>query len=77
MADVVIPAPDGALNAYLAASYGAKDVTLRGAAGRLERALTALGVDHDVKEYPDAGHAFLNKNSALATSTGMAISTCS
>ncbi len=23
-------------------------------------ALEALGVDHDVKEYPDAGHAFLN-----------------
>ena len=33
---------------------------LRGAAARLERALTAVGVDHDVKEYPDAGHAFLN-----------------
>ena len=41
-------------------SYGAKDRTLRGAAGRLERALTAVGVDHDVKEYPEAGHAFLN-----------------
>ena len=23
-------------------------------------ALTAVGVDHDVKEYPEAGHAFLN-----------------
>ena len=22
--------------------------------------LTALGVDHEVKEYPDAGHAFFN-----------------
>ena len=41
-------------------SYGAKDPTLRGAAQRLEKALTAVGVDHDVKEYPDAGHAFLN-----------------
>jgi carboxymethylenebutenolidase len=30
-------------------SYGAKDWLLRGAAGRLERALTAVGVDHDVK----------------------------
>jgi carboxymethylenebutenolidase len=38
-------------------SYGAKDWTLRGAA---ERALTANGVEHDVKEYPGAGHAFLN-----------------
>jgi carboxymethylenebutenolidase len=41
-------------------SYGGKDLTLRGAATRLERALTAAGVDHDVKEYPDAGHGFLN-----------------
>lgn len=41
-------------------SYGAKDRTLRGAASRLERALTAARVDHDVKEYPEAGHAFLN-----------------
>ena len=41
-------------------SFGAKDRTLRGAAERLEAALTGLGVDHDVKEYPDAGHSFLN-----------------
>jgi len=41
-------------------SYGGKDRTLRGAADRLERALTSNGVDHDVKEYPDAGHSFLN-----------------
>ena len=41
-------------------SYGAKDRTLRGAAARLEQVLTTNGVDHDVKEYPDAGHSFLN-----------------
>jgi len=41
-------------------SYGAKDWTLRGAADRLDRALTANGVEHDVKEYPGAGHMFLN-----------------
>jgi carboxymethylenebutenolidase len=41
-------------------SFGAKDRTLRGAAGRLERALSLVGVDHDVKEYPEAGHSFLN-----------------
>jgi carboxymethylenebutenolidase len=46
-------------------SYGAKDRTLRGAAGRLERALTAVGVDHDVKEYPGAGHAFLNDHESV------------
>jgi carboxymethylenebutenolidase len=41
-------------------SYGGKDRSLRGAADRLERALTAVGVEHDVKEYPEAGHSFLN-----------------
>jgi carboxymethylenebutenolidase len=41
-------------------SYGALDRTLPGAAARLERALGALGIDHDVAEYPAAGHSFLN-----------------
>jgi carboxymethylenebutenolidase len=41
-------------------SYGGRDGGLRGAAGRLEQALTHNGVPHDVKEYPDAGHGFLN-----------------
>ena len=44
----------------IVASYGAKDWGNRGNAARLERALTAVGVPHDVKEYPDAGHAFMN-----------------
>jgi carboxymethylenebutenolidase len=41
-------------------SYGAKDRGNRGTAAKLDRALEAVGVDHDVKEYPDAGRAFLN-----------------
>jgi carboxymethylenebutenolidase len=41
-------------------SYGARDLSLRGAAGTLTTALLAAGVEHDVKEYPDAGHSFLN-----------------
>jgi carboxymethylenebutenolidase len=43
-------------------SYGGKDHSPMGrsAAGRLERTLTVLGVDHDVKVYPDAGHGFMN-----------------
>ncbi len=45
------------------ASYGRRDVALRGAAARLETALTSLGVEHDVREYPDAGHSFLNRHS--------------
>jgi carboxymethylenebutenolidase len=41
-------------------SYGGKDRGTRGTVERLERALTAAGIDHDIKEYPDAGHSFLN-----------------
>lgn len=43
-------------------SYGGKDRSPmgRGAAHRLERTLTTLGIDHDVRIYPDAGHGFLN-----------------
>lgn len=44
------------------ASYGAKDRALKGAAGRLERALVANDVEHDVKEYAEAGHAFMTRH---------------
>jgi carboxymethylenebutenolidase len=44
----------------IVASYGGKDVTLRGAARKLAGTLDDLGVVHDVKEYPTAGHSFLN-----------------
>jgi carboxymethylenebutenolidase len=46
-------------------SYGAKDRWTRGVADQLERVLTAVGVAHDVKEYPDAGHSFLNDHHNL------------
>lgn len=48
----------------IVASYGRKDPTLKGAARRLEQSLAAVGVDHDVKEYPDAAHGFLNDHKA-------------
>ena len=41
-------------------SLATRDRANRGTAGRVDRALEALGVDHDVKEYPGAGHSFLN-----------------
>jgi carboxymethylenebutenolidase len=41
-------------------SYGAKDRANRGTTEKLDRVLATLGVEHDVKEYADAGHAFLN-----------------
>lgn len=41
-------------------SYGGRDRGLRGAAGKLDAALTRAGVVHDVEEYPSASHSFLN-----------------
>ena len=41
-------------------SYGGRDRMLRGAAARLEQALATAGVKHDVKEYSEAGHGFIN-----------------
>ncbi len=43
-------------------SFGKKDLSLRKDPERLENALTKLGVAHDVKTYPNAGHGFLNKS---------------
>lgn len=44
----------------IVASYGGRDRSLRGAADKLRGALSAAGVEHDVKEYPEAGHGFMN-----------------
>ncbi|HET7477008.1 MAG TPA: dienelactone hydrolase family protein [Dermatophilaceae bacterium] len=43
------------------ASYGGRDAGLRGAADTLESALARAGVEHDVVEYPSAGHAFMDE----------------
>jgi carboxymethylenebutenolidase len=43
------------------ASFGANDpIVPRGTAARLEAALADGGVPRDVKEYPNAGHGFMN-----------------
>lgn len=44
----------------IVASFGGRDRTLRGHPQRLGSALTARGIEHDLKVYPNAGHAFLN-----------------
>jgi len=44
------------------ASYGGADKSLKGAATKLESALTSNGVESDVKEYPGVGHGFINKH---------------
>jgi carboxymethylenebutenolidase len=45
----------------IVASFGRKDPSLRGAAEKLESALTERDIPHDVKEYPEAGHSFANQ----------------
>jgi carboxymethylenebutenolidase len=49
----------------IVASYGAKDRTLKGRAARLEHSLTLNNIAHDVKEYPNAGHGFLNEHDGM------------
>jgi carboxymethylenebutenolidase len=44
----------------LVTSYGGRDPSLRGATAKLEAALERAAVVHDCKEYPGAGHSFLN-----------------
>lgn len=42
----------------IVASYGQRDPQNIGSGPKLDRVLTDLGVDHDVKTYPSAGHSF-------------------
>lgn len=51
------------------ASYGAKDTAVRAGAAKLEATYSRFGVIHDVKEYPDASHQFMNEG----TDSGPAI----
>jgi carboxymethylenebutenolidase len=48
-------------------SYGGRDFGARGMADRLDTTLTALAVPHDVKEYPEANHSFLNHHEGWHT----------
>ena len=52
------------------ASYGGRDRVFAGMAARLEPALDALGVPHDVNVYPDAGHSFMNEVGGVAGAIG-------
>src|SRR5215207_9344091 len=50
----------------IVASYGARDrwPGVRKVPGILEPVLTAAGVHHDIRVYPEAGHGFLNNHGA-------------
>jgi carboxymethylenebutenolidase len=43
----------------IVASFGGRDFA-KGAAAKLEQVLVEKGIPHDVKEYPDAGHSFMD-----------------
>jgi carboxymethylenebutenolidase len=51
------------------ASFGAKDRSLPGAAAKLESTLQKSAVAHDVKEYPNVGHGFMNRLTAASPLT--------
>ena len=48
----------------IVASFGGKDLSLKGAGPKLEAALSQAGIPHDVKVYPEASHAFMNLTQA-------------
>jgi carboxymethylenebutenolidase len=45
----------------IVASYGGRDFGLKGAAEQLATALRERGISHDIKEYPAAGHSFMDR----------------
>ncbi len=49
----------------IAGSFGGKDRSLKRASAKLANALEAAGVPHDVKEYPQAGHGFMNNHKTV------------
>jgi len=58
------PPSDGELAAScpVVASYGGRDLMFRRFGPRVERALQAAGIPHDVEVYPDSGHSFMNRS---------------
>lgn len=53
------------------ASFEARDRFLQAAPQRLDWALAALGIDHDVKVYPDARRAKRRAATAVRLSVGL------
>jgi carboxymethylenebutenolidase len=47
------------------ASFGGRDAGMRGVPEKVEADLERLGVPHDVKVYPEAGHSFYTQSSGL------------
>lgn len=47
------------------AGYGGRDAIFGRHAERLERHLDVLGVDHDVRTYPAAGHSYMSEHTGM------------
>jgi carboxymethylenebutenolidase len=62
-----LPKDDAALAGVcpVVASYGGRDGIFGRNGERLEAALERLGVEHDVRTYPDAGHAFMSPHGGV------------
>lgn len=50
----------------IVASFGGRDKSLAGAADKVQAAAARAGVRFDVKEYPQAGHGFINRLTAAS-----------
>jgi carboxymethylenebutenolidase len=57
------------------ASYGGRDAIFGRAGARLDAALDRLGVEHDVKTYPDVGHGFMSRHGPWLTRIGARLPT--
>lgn len=49
----------------IVASYGGKDRVTKGVAAQLEQEVERAGIAHDIKEYPNVGHGFMNDHRGL------------
>ena len=56
--NVTFMEPDGSWP--VVGSYGKRDRGLAEAAAKLESKFSERGIPHDIKEYPNAGHSFLD-----------------
>jgi carboxymethylenebutenolidase len=72
-----VPGDDAALAGIcpVVASFGGRDRVFGRGGRRLDAALTRLGVEHDVKTYPEAGHGFMARYDGLAGWLGRRIPT--